>query len=59
MSGHVVAAGPPAEVLTRPNFELAYGLGSLHDSDGAFVDDPHQACDDPLDHEHGRHHHPH
>ncbi|HEY4535026.1 MAG TPA: ABC transporter ATP-binding protein [Enteractinococcus sp.] len=31
MDGKVIAAGPPAEVLTRINLEKAYGLGSLHE----------------------------
>lgn len=31
MDGKVIAAGPPAEVLTRQNLERAYGLGSLHE----------------------------
>lgn len=31
VAGRVVAAGPPAEVLTRANLETAYGLGSLHE----------------------------
>ncbi|MDO5534336.1 MAG: metal ABC transporter ATP-binding protein [Propionibacteriaceae bacterium] len=57
MNGHVLAAGPPAEVLTRANLEAAYGLGSLHTPDAVFIDDPH----DPEDHahEHSRHQHPH
>ena len=57
MSGHVVAYGPPTEVLTRRNLEVAYGLGSLHHTDGSFIDDPH--LDIEHDHEHGRHQHPH
>ena len=57
MSGHLVAAGPPAEVLTRRNLETAYGLGSLHASDGDFLDDPH--VDPEHGHEHSRHQHPH
>lgn len=57
MSGRVVAAGPPEEVLTRHNLEVAYGLGSLHASDGDFLDDPHPVDEPP--HEHGRHLHPH
>lgn len=57
MSGRVVAAGPPEDVLTRDNLVAAYGLGSLHDTDGAFVDDPH--ADGHPDHEHSRHAHPH
>ena len=45
MNGRVVAAGPPAQVLTRRNLETAYGLGALHDAvPGArpqpFLDDP-------------------
>lgn len=57
MSGHVVASGPPAEVLTRHNLADAYGLGSLHHTDGSFIDDPHLTIE--HDHEHGRHQHPH
>jgi len=46
MSGRVVAAGPPRQVLTRKNLEDAYGLGALHEHDHAvatgegFLDDP-------------------
>lgn len=45
MSGRVVAAGSPAQVLTRRNLETAYGLGALHKSgpgeqSRAFLDDP-------------------
>jgi len=40
MSGRVVASGTPGEVLTRRNLEIAYGLGALHDSSSAFLDDP-------------------
>lgn len=57
-SGRVLAAGPPAQVLTRRNLEQAYGLGSLHAPAEAFLDDPH-AEHGEADHEHGRHHHPH
>ncbi len=43
-AGQVVAAGPPAEVLTRRNLEDAYGLGSLHHDDHTpeedLIDDP-------------------
>jgi manganese transport system ATP-binding protein len=38
MSGRVVASGPPRQVLTRRNLEVAYGLGALHPSEG-FLDD--------------------
>ena len=31
--GHVVASGPPEEVLTATNLATAYGLGSLHEKD--------------------------
>ena len=58
MSGRVVAAGPPAEVLTRANLVEAYGLGSLHDNEGAFLDDPHAEHGDKT-HDHSRHAHPH
>jgi manganese transport system ATP-binding protein len=40
MSGRVVASGPPAQVLTRQNLEVAYGLGALHEASGDFIDDP-------------------
>ncbi|GAA4284839.1 hypothetical protein GCM10022261_23700 [Brevibacterium daeguense] len=34
VAGRVLASGPPAQVLTRRNLEIAYGLGALHrDSD--------------------------
>lgn len=39
VSGRVVAWGPPEHVCTRRNLEVAFGLGSLHKSDG-FLDDP-------------------
>jgi ABC-type Mn2+/Zn2+ transport system ATPase subunit len=39
VSGRVVASGTPAQVCTRRNLEVAYGLGSMHDWDG-FLDDP-------------------
>lgn len=42
MSGRVVAAGPPATVCTRTNLEVAYGLGSLHEPEIDFIDDPHR-----------------
>ncbi len=57
-AGRVLAAGPPAQVLTRANLEAAYGLGSLHEPGEEFLDDP--ACEDePFDHDHTRHSHPH
>ncbi|MFP5415929.1 MAG: metal ABC transporter ATP-binding protein [Actinomycetes bacterium] len=56
-SGRVIAAGPPGEVCTRRNLEVAYGLGALHQPSEQFLDDPH-AEDDPA-HEHTRHQHPH
>ena len=31
--GHVVASGPPEDVLTAANLATAYGLGSLHEKD--------------------------
>jgi manganese transport system ATP-binding protein len=40
MNRRVVASGPPAQVLTRHNLEVAYGLGALHESPGDFLDDP-------------------
>ncbi|MFT3875791.1 MAG: metal ABC transporter ATP-binding protein [Propioniciclava sp.] len=58
MNGRVIAAGPPSVVLTRRNLETAYGLGSLHASEGTFVDDPHADGAHPQ-HDHGRHAHPH
>jgi iron complex transport system ATP-binding protein len=36
---HVLAYGPPEEVCTRPNLEVAFGLGALHDWEG-FLDYP-------------------
>jgi len=45
VSGRVVAAGPPDAVLTRRHLEIAYGLGALHRTDGAFIDDPHNHVD--------------
>jgi ABC-type Mn2+/Zn2+ transport system ATPase subunit len=39
VSGRVVASGPPAQVCTRRNLEVAYGLGSMHEWEG-FLDDP-------------------
>ncbi len=40
MNGRVVASGPPEQVLTLANLEIAYGIGALHGSVGIFVDDP-------------------
>ncbi|WP_072042061.1 metal ABC transporter ATP-binding protein [Nigerium massiliense] len=59
MAGHVLASGPPAEVLTRANLEAAYGLGSLHDPGDAFVDDPAHAHRDVEEHDHSPRKHPH
>jgi len=39
VSGRVVAFGPPEQVCTRHNLEVAYGLGSMHEWEG-FLDDP-------------------
>ncbi len=39
VSGRVVAAGPPEQVCTRHNLEVAFGLGALHGW-GGFVNDP-------------------
>lgn len=36
----VLAYGPPAEVCTRTNLEVAFGLGSLHEWEG-FLDEHH------------------
>ena len=36
----VLSSGPPSEVCTRHNLEVAFGLGALHDWEG-FLDDPH------------------
>ena len=41
MSGRVVAAGPPAEVLTDANLAEAYGLGALHSHGAEIIDDHH------------------
>lgn len=59
MSGRVIAAGPPSEVLTRRHLEAAYGLGSLHASAGTFFDDPHRDEASGNEHDHSRHAHPH
>lgn len=45
MSRRVIASGTPAQVLTRPNLEVAYGLGALHaprtgERPVVFLDDP-------------------
>lgn len=40
MRSHVLAAGPPCDVLTRRNLEDAYGLGSLHEHSELILDDP-------------------
>ena len=39
VSGRVIASGPPTQVCTRHNLEVAYGLGSMHEWEG-FLDDP-------------------
>jgi manganese transport system ATP-binding protein len=39
VSGRIIASGPPAQVCTRHNLEVAYGLGSMHEWEG-FLDDP-------------------
>jgi len=42
LAGRVVAAGPPAEVLTTDNLAAAYGGRILRLSDGmVLIDDPH------------------
>lgn len=49
MSGRVVAAGTPDEVLTRRNLEDAYGLGALHEHDDpVFIDDPADSASRPF-----------
>ncbi|MEX0825578.1 MAG: metal ABC transporter ATP-binding protein [Acidimicrobiia bacterium] len=41
LAGRVVAAGPPAEVLTTENLVAAYGTSLLHATEkGLFLDDP-------------------
>jgi manganese transport system ATP-binding protein len=41
LSGRVVAAGPPDEVLTTENLTAAYGQSLLHvDQGSVFIDDP-------------------
>jgi iron complex transport system ATP-binding protein len=41
LAGRVVAAGPPAEVLTAENMAVAYGTSLLHLTEGGiFLDDP-------------------
>ncbi len=60
VSGRVLAAGPPASVLTRANLEAAYGLGSLHDHLDTFLDDPHSHDGDgPARRDSSRLRHPH
>lgn len=50
LSGRVVAAGPPSDVLTREYLAEAYGLALLHASeDRIFIDD---AAHDPADERH-------
>lgn len=39
MNGRVLAAGPPRQVLTKHNLEIAYGLGVLHPHPDGFLDD--------------------
>lgn len=42
LAGRVVAAGPPAEVLTVTNLTAAYGASLLHvEGERLFIDDPH------------------
>lgn len=41
VSGEVISYGPPEQVCTRENLEVAFGLGSLHDWEG-FLNDPHE-----------------
>lgn len=42
LSGRVIAAGPPAEVLTIEHLTQAYGASLLHvDGERLFIDDPH------------------
>lgn len=41
LAGRVVAAGPPADVLTSENLSAAYGTSLLHAAEGGiFIDDP-------------------
>jgi manganese transport system ATP-binding protein len=41
LSGSVVAAGPPDEILTTENLTVAYGQSLLHvDQGNIFIDDP-------------------
>ncbi|MBK9158040.1 MAG: metal ABC transporter ATP-binding protein [Micropruina sp.] len=47
MSGRVIACGPPDQVLSRHNLEIAYGLGALHGTSGEFADDPDHAHSTP------------
>jgi iron complex transport system ATP-binding protein len=41
VSGQVIAYGPPDQVCTRRNLEVAFGLGDLHNWEG-FLADPHE-----------------
>lgn len=59
MNGHVLAAGPPGEVLTRENLAEAYGLGTLHDPGDAFIDDPSHTHEPDAVHGDGDHGHTH
>ena len=47
MSGRVVASGPPRDVLTVENLDIAYGRGALHGPSTA-VEDAAEFLDDPA-----------
>ena len=55
MAGRVIAAGPPAVVLTNENLLTAYGLGGLHRNEDADPTTEHHH----HDHDHGDHSHDH
>ena len=55
MAGRVIAAGPPAAVLTNENLLTAYGLGGLHRNEDADPTTEHHH----HDHDHGDHRHNH
>jgi iron complex transport system ATP-binding protein len=49
VSGRVVSSGPPHEVCTRRNLELAFGLGGLHAWEGFLADPAHDPHGDAPD----------
>lgn len=49
VSGRVVSSGPPHEVCSRRNLELAFGLGGLHAWEGFLADPAHDPHGDAPD----------